>query len=127
MPDFNLPAGCRMRFTASMEKHAHERHRWSVTLHTSGDGPGADPRAQYGSQIARGETQRIDAPAIASDCICRVEAMTETESGWQADIASVTVATTSDVTMEFCHPGHVGASDGAEKFVLAFELSPLAG
>lgn len=106
-----------------MEKGAGARHRWSVTLVLPGDAPGASPRAQYGARIASGETQRIDAAAIAADSICRVEAMVEAEDGWQADLAKVTVATPNDVTMVFSRPG---AADTTEKCVLAFELIPMA-
>jgi hypothetical protein len=123
MPDFNLPSGCRMRFSASMEKEAVARHRWSVALSHSDDAPGSDPRAQYGALIKSGETQRLDPPAIAADCICRVAAMVEADGGWSADLGEVIVATPNDVTMVFSRPGESGT---LEKCVLAFELIPLA-
>ncbi len=123
MPDFNLPAGCRMRFSASMEKEAGARHRWSVILVLPDDAEGAHPRAQYGARITSGETQRLDAAAITVDSVCRVESMVELDGGWQADVAKVTLATSSDVTMVFSRSG---AADTPEKCVLAFELIPLA-
>ncbi len=124
MPDFTLPAGCRMRITASMEKRANDRHRWSVALFAVGGGADADPRANYGARIVGGQTQKLDTPAIQTDCVCHVVSAHETDGGWEADMAEITLDTPDDVTMIFRRPIPEGGSNSVEECVIAFQFSP---
>ncbi len=123
MRTFALPAGCKMRITASMEKTPLVRHRWSVALFAAGGLVGsADPCASYGSRIGGGETQRIDAAAVKTDCICEVASTHEAGDGWEADLEHVTIDAPDALAIRF----HAPANDAraAEDCLLTFEFSP---
>jgi hypothetical protein len=123
MPDFNLPAGCTMRITASMDANAIDRRRWSVAILAS-DGPAdADPKARYGARIVGGQIQKIDTPAIGADCICRVLSSSQIGEEWLADVAKVSTDF-DELTMTFARSPAEDASDTADECVLTFRLNP---
>lgn len=124
MMTFTLPAGCRMRITASMASKADGRHRWTLDLFENGAPPDTEPRARYGSRIKRGETQRIDAAPVKVDCLCRLLSSHETSEGWEADIPKVTLDTPNDLSISFGRPAAAEAYDTDQDCVLAFEFSP---
>jgi hypothetical protein len=124
MPDFNLPAGCTMRITASMETAAIDRHRWSVAILSAGSGGDGDPRARYGARIIGGQVQKIDTPAIDHDCICRVLSSSETGGDWLDDVAKVSTDEPDEVTMTFARPQPEDAPDPGGECVLTFRLNP---
>lgn len=129
MTTFTLPAGCRMRITASMEAKPADRHRWSMAVYPAEGGPMAESRANYGSRVARGETHRIDAAACPTDSRCEIVSTHETEAGWAPDIAEVTLDTPDDLSISFHRPvaadadGEAGAED-LQVCVLDIQFSP---
>jgi hypothetical protein len=124
MTTFTLPAGCRMRITASMEPTPADRHRWSMALYPAESGPDAEPRANYGSRIGRGETHRIDAAACVSDSRCEIRSTHETDQGWAPDVAEVTLDTPDDLSISFHRPASGEAADDLQGCVLAIQFSP---
>jgi hypothetical protein len=113
-----------MRITASMEAPSQDRHRWSVMLFASEAPRTSDPRASYGSRIGGGETQRIDAAAVKTDCLCQVSSDHETSEGWEADTGEVTLDSPDDLAICFRRPGEAPPSDRTGGCVLAFEFTP---
>jgi hypothetical protein len=124
MSTFALPAGCRMYITASMERDAGARHSWTVRLLEAGTGADAEPRASYGSRIARDESQRIDAPAVKADCVCEVLSTHEADGGWAPDIGVVSVRTPDDLSIRFQQPTRAGDPETVSECVLSFQFSP---
>jgi len=126
MPDFNLPAGCTMRITASMEAASMDRRRWSVAIMATGGPADADPRARYGARIIGGQIQKIDTPAIDADCVCRVLSSSQTGGDWLDDIAKVTTDAEDDLTMTFARPRADDEADTSGDCVLTFRLNTAA-
>ncbi len=126
MSTFTLPAGCRMYITATMEADAGgPQHRWSITLLDAAAGADSDPRAAYGARIGQGQSQKIDTPAIAADCICEVLSDHQTSDGWAPDLGEVTTRTSGDLAIRFRRPA-ADTSFGVEPeaCVLAFRFHP---
>jgi hypothetical protein len=113
-----------MFITASMDRDAGARHWWTVTLLEAGAGAGSEPRASYGSRIARGESQRIDAPAVKTDCVCEVMSTHEADDGWEPDAGVVSLRTPEDLSIRFQGPIRAGAPETASDCVLSFHFSP---
>jgi hypothetical protein len=125
MRTFNLPAGCQMRITASMEPKTFLQHRWSVALFAVGDAAGtADPRANYGSRIGGGQTQRINAAPVDVDCICQVASTHETDGDWEADLDQVTLDEPDDFTVRFHRSASEASATPSEDCTLTFEFTP---
>jgi hypothetical protein len=123
MPDFNLPAGCTMRITASMETASIDRHRWSVAIYSAAGAADADAKASYGARIIGGQTQKIDTPAIAGDCVCRVLSSSESGGEWLADAAKVSTEA-DELTMTFTRPTADDAPALGGECVLTFRFNP---
>lgn len=124
MSTFTLPAGCRMYITASMDRDAGALHRWTVTLLEAGAGADSEPRASYGSRIAGGESQRIDAPAVNADCVCEVLSTHKAGEGWEPDVGSVSLRTPDDLSIRFQRPIRAGAAETASDCILSFHFIP---
>ena len=125
MRSFNLPAGCQMRISATMEPKTLSRHRWSVALFAVGDVAGkADPRANYGSRIAGGETQRINAGPVDVDCICEVTSSHQLDERWEADQDQVTLDAADDFVVRFHRSTSEAGASPSEDCTLSFEFSP---
>jgi hypothetical protein len=123
MPDFNLPAGCTLRITASMDAAAIGRRRWSVAIFAV-DGPAdADPKARYGARIIGGQIQKIDTPAIGADCVCRVVSSSEVGEAWLEDVAKVG-AEADELTMTFARPSAEDTPEVGNDCVLTFRFNP---
>ena len=122
MHAFYLPAGCRMKITASMEEPAVSRHRLTVGIFTVGNTE--EPRATYGSRIGAGETQRIDAPPLKVASICRVASEHEVGRNWDSDACEVLADRPADVALRFGRSAADSAVDAADACVLGFEFSP---
>ena len=118
MPDFDLPAGCSMRITASMESTAIERRRWSVAIIAAD----SQLKASYGARIIGGQTQKIDTPAIAVDCVCRVLSSFESGGDWLADVAKVSLDV-DELTMTFSRPLAEAAPEAGGECTLTFLLN----
>jgi len=123
MPDFNLPAGCTMRITASMEAASIDRRRWSVAIFSAADVGETDLKASYGARIVGGQTQKIDTPAIGADCICRVLSSSESGGGWLDDVAK-TSTEADELTMSFTRPSADETPAAGGECVLTFRLNP---
>jgi hypothetical protein len=123
MPDFNLPAGCTMRITASMEAVSIDRRRWSVAIFSAAGGADSDLKASYGARIIGGQTQKIDTPAIGDDCICRVLSSSETGGDWLDDVAKVSTEA-DELTMTFTRPSADEAPAAGGECILTFRLNP---
>jgi hypothetical protein len=125
MRSFNLPAGCQMRISATMEPKTLSKRRWSVALFAVGDVAGkSDPRANYGSRIGGGETQSINAGTVDVDCICEVTSSHQLDERWEPDQDQVTLDAAEDFVVRF-HPSTSEASDSpSEDCTLSFEFSP---
>jgi hypothetical protein len=123
MPDFNLPAGCSMRITASMETTAVDRRRWSVAIYAVGGPQDADPRSRYGARIVGGQTQKLDTPPIAVDCVCQVQSSSETGGDWLDDVAKVSTEA-DELTMTFTRPPEGGEPGAGGECVLTFRFNP---
>ncbi len=124
MPDFDLPAGCSMRITASMETSAMDRHRWSVAIFANDGAADADPKASYGARIIGGQTQKIDTPVIKGDCVCRVASSFESGGDWLADIGKVSADGPGELTITFARPQADDEPDASGACVLTFLLNP---
>ena len=123
MPDFKLPAGCCMRITASMDTTAIDRRRWSVAIFAVDGGPDADPKSRYGARIIGGQTQKLDTPPIAADCVCRVISCSESGDDWLEDVAKVS-SEADELTMSFTRPAAGDTPDAGGECVLTFRFSP---
>jgi hypothetical protein len=123
MPEFNLPAGCTMRITARMDTTAIDRRRWSVAIFAAGAAD-SDLKASYGARIIGGQIQKIDTPAIAADCICRVLSSSENGGDWLDDVAKVSTDADEDLTMTFVRPTAEDASEAGGECVLTFRFNP---
>lgn len=125
MQSFNLPAGCQMRIIATMEPKTLSTHRWSVALFAVADGPGkADPRANYGSRISAGETQRINAGPVDVDCVCEVASSYRLDERWEADQHQVTLDAAHDYVVRFHPPQAKEGARPSEDCTLSFEFTP---
>jgi hypothetical protein len=113
-----------MRITASMEAKPADRHRWSMALYPAEGGPAAEPRANYGSRIGSGETQRIDAAACSSDSRCEISSTHETGQGWAPDVGDVTLDTPDDLSISFQRPSSGDAVSDLQPCVFAIQFSP---
>jgi len=123
MPDFNLPAGCTMRITASMEAAAIDRRRWSVSIFAAAGGAESDLKASYGARIIGGQTQKIDTPAIGVDCICRVQSSAQSGGDWLDDVAKLSTEA-DELTMTFTRPTADETPAAGGECVLTFRLNP---
>ena len=123
MPDFNLPAGCSMRITASMDTAAIDRRRWSVAIFSAAGGADSDLKASYGARSLGGQTQKIDTPAIGDDCVCRVLSSSQIGDDWLADVAKVSTDA-DELTMTFARPSAEDAPDSGGECVLTFRFNP---
>jgi hypothetical protein len=125
MRSFNLPAGCQMRISATMEPKTLSKHRWSVALFAVGAGAGkADPRASYGSRIGGGDTQRINAGAVDVDCICEVTSSHQIDERWEVDLDQITLDAADDFVVRFHRSPSEGSASPSEDCTLSFEFSP---
>jgi hypothetical protein len=125
MRTFNLPAGCQMQITASMESKTPLRHRWSVALFAVGDATEtAETRANYGARIGGGQTQRINAGPVDVDCICHVASTHESEGGWEADLDQVTLDVADDFTVRFHRSSSEASEAPSDDCTLSFAFSP---
>jgi hypothetical protein len=125
MPDFNLPAGCTMHITASMDTTAIDRRRWSVAIFAAGGGADSDLKASYGARIIGGQTQKIDTPVIGADCICRVLSSSQIGDDWLDDVAKMSTEA-DELTMTFTRPSPDEAPAAGGECVLTFRLNPVA-
>ena len=120
MPDY-LPAGCRMRITASMKNG----QRSSSLEHRAAPSAGRTPTRAPTRRPHRGRPDpgKLDTPATRPTA-CAVVSAHETDGGWEADIAEIRLDTPDDVTMIFRRPIPEGGSNAVEECVLAFQFSP---
>jgi len=107
-----------------MEADAANRHRWSMALYPLDGGPTAEPQANYGSRIGRGETQRIDAAPHASNRRCEILSTHETSQGWEPDVAEVVVDSPDDLAIQFHGPSLTDAVAAPQPCVIALQFSP---
>jgi hypothetical protein len=124
MPDFNLPAGCTMRITASMEAASIDRRRWSVAISSASGGSDSELKASYGARIIGGQIQKIDTPAIAADCVCSVTSSSQSGDDWLADDAKVSTDASDELTMTFTRPSAEDAADAGDECILTFRFNP---
>lgn len=124
MTTFTLPAGCTMWITASMEATPAARHRWSMALYPVESGPAAEPQANYGSRIGRGETHRIDAASHATSRRCEILSTHETDEGWEPDVAEVTIDTPDDLSISFQRPSAGDVAGVPQACVIAIQFNP---
>ena len=124
MPDFNLPAGCTMHITASMETASANARRWSVAIFPAAAGDDDDAKARYGARIVGGQIQKIDTPAINADCICRVVSSSQTDGDWLEDLAKVSPVEDDELTMTFARPQVEDAPDAGGDCVMTFRFNP---
>lgn len=125
MRSFTLPAGARLRFTATAEPASRHLHRWGVEFSGAAGAPNTIAGQQvYGSEIGRGEDQRIDVPEQAMDRLCQVWASHHTTRGWEPDVAHVTVDTPDDLAIAFRRASDPTGMDGVEECVMTFQFSP---
>jgi hypothetical protein len=125
MQAFTLPAGCRMRFTATAEPASQHRHRWALSLFDGAGGPDdGDAGLRFGSQIGGGENQRIETAERDVDRLCKLTATHQTVRGWEPDLAEVLLDTPDALTIAFHRPAAGGGATKTEECVLAFQFSP---
>jgi hypothetical protein len=123
MYEFALPAGCRLKITASMESSSIIRRRWTVAIFAAVDPH--EPRAHYGSRIGPGETRRIDAAPLKTASVCQVASQHEVGGEWKGDTDEVVADASTDLAVRF--RTRVGGGDRAEHdeaCLLSFEFSP---
>lgn len=125
MHSLDLPAGSRIRLTATA-RPGTDLHRWDVRLVAAGElEAGGSPRLAYGSRIGvRDLDQRIDIPP--QDVGCRLEIRSRhagCEGGWQDDRCTVQDDTPSELRIGFCDAARPGALP--DDVLLSFAFVPI--
>jgi hypothetical protein len=122
MYEFSLPAGCRLKITASMENASMVRHRWTVSIFALSDLH--EPKAHYGSRISPGQIQRIDAAPLKTACVCRVASQHEVGRDWASDIDELIAEAPADLAVRFRMDDAQEHQEDAETCLLSFEFNP---
>ncbi len=124
MKSFILPAGSRIRFSATASADCTHLHRWHVELSPAADEEPAHADIQsYVSQIGRGEDQRIEVVEQRIARKCLVWASHRTSRGWEPDVAQVVADTPDALTIAFVRPEDVGGFDATSECMMTFHFS----
>jgi hypothetical protein len=122
MHDFVLPAGSRVRMSASAGSRTPPVHKWNLDIF--GDSPlGAaqGPRLSYGSRIGGSDAeQRLDIPEQDVDCRFQVRTFHETGADWSPSPAHIVVDTPERLAIRFGE--HGSANPDVDSCVLDFHF-----
>lgn len=119
MHSVDLPAGARMRLTATACPGTG-LHHWDVRILTATD-EGAIPRLTYGSHIGeRDLDQRIDIPPQDVDCRIEIWSRHAAPSGWEDDRCAIQDDTPEELRVGFWDAAKPGSKP--DDVILSFAI-----
>jgi hypothetical protein len=123
MHSLDLPAGLRIRLTATA-RPGTDLHRWDVRLLAAGElEAGGSPRLAYGSRIGvRDLDQRIEIPPLDVGCRLEIRSRHAGRAGWQDDRCIVQEDTPNELRIGFCDAARLGALP--DDVLLSFAFGP---
>jgi hypothetical protein len=124
MHSLDLPAGSRIRLTATARPGTN-LHCWDIRILAAGQlEAGGSPRLAYGSRIGGLDLdQRIDIPPQDVGCRLEIRSRHAGREGWEDDRCTVQDDTPNELRIGFCDAAKPGALP--DDVLLSFAFVPI--